>query len=86
MPQQVQMSLHLELVLWRRLQAALERELKEPHLTDAKYLAFQEAVRALLMTLINLLHAEEEMVTSCLVQHYIKIARDLQAESARVSL
>lgn len=86
MPQQVEMSIHLELILWRRLQAALERELKQSPITDEQYKKFQEGVRTLLMTLINLLHAEEEMVTSCLVQHYIRIAKDLQAESARVTL
>jgi ribosomal protein S4 len=86
MPKQVEMSLHLEMILWRRLQAGLEREMKQNGITHSQYQQFQQAVRALLMTLINLLHAEEEMVTSCLVQHYITIAKDLQAESARVSL
>ena len=86
MPTQVEMSLRLEMILWRRLQAGLEREMKQERITDAQYQQFQQGVRALLMTLINLLHAEEEMVTSCLVQHYIKIAKDLQAESARVTL
>jgi hypothetical protein len=86
MPTQVEMSLRLEMILWRRLQAGLEREMKQEHITDEKYQQFQQGVRALLMTLINLLHAEEEMVTSCLVQHYINIAKDLQAESARVTL
>ena len=86
MPTQVEMSLRLEMILWRRLQAGLEREMKQERITDAQYQQFQQGVRALLMTLINLLHAEEEMVTSCLVQLYIKIAKDLQAESARVTL
>ena len=86
MPQQVEMALHFEIILWRRIQAGLEREMNQDHISEDQYKRFQEAVRTLLMTLINLLHAEEEMVTSCLVQHYIKIARDLQAESARVTL
>ena len=86
MPTQVEMSLRLEMILWRRLQAGLEREMKQERINDAQYQQFMQGVRALLMTLINLLHAEEEMVTSCLVQHYIKIAKDLQAESARVTL
>lgn len=86
MPQHMEMALRLEIILWRRVQAGLEREMKQDHVTDAQYQQFQQSVRTLLMTLINLLHAEEEMVTSCLVQHYLTIAQDLQAESARVTL
>jgi hypothetical protein len=86
MPAQVEMSLHLEMILWRRLQAGLEREMAQERITEAQYAQFQQGVRALLMILINVLHAEEEMVTSCLVQHYITIAKALQAESARVTL
>lgn len=86
MPSQVEMSLRLEIILWRRLQDALERAHKESTTDEATYKRFQEGVRTILMILINLLHAEEEMVTSCLVQHYIRIAKDLQAESARVTL
>ena len=86
MPQHLAMALRLEVILWRRIQAGLEREMKQSGITDAQYQEFQQSVRALLMTLINLLHAEEEMVTSCLVQHYLNIAKDLQAEAARVTL
>jgi hypothetical protein len=86
MPPQVEFALHLEIILWRRLQAALERATKEAHTDEATYKAFQEGTGALLMILINLLHAEEEMVTSCLVEHYVKLAKALQAESVRVTL
>jgi len=86
MPEHLSMALHLEIILWRRLQAGLEREMKQDRISDEQYAQFQSGVRSLLMILINLLHAEEEMVTSCLVQHYLQIARDLQAKSARVTL
>lgn len=86
MPSHVEMALHLEIVLWRRLQAALERETKQDRITDEAYQHFEAGVRSLLMVLIDLLHAEEEMVTSCLVQHYVTITKDLQVASARVTL
>jgi hypothetical protein len=85
MPPQVESALRLEIVLWRRLQEGVQRA-HGIRMDEKAYDAFTESVRALLMTLINLLHAEEEMVTSCLVRHYVAIIKVIQAESARVTL
>lgn len=85
MPNHVQMALHLEVILWRRIQAGLER-VDTKNMDEKSYAVFRDKVRALLLSLINLLHAEEEMMTSCLVRHYITIVQAVQAESARVTL
>lgn len=85
MPQHLQMALHLETILWRRIQAALERA-NADKMDDSTYKALEENVRAILLALINLLHAEEEMLTSCLVRHYVTIIQGIQADSARVTL
>ena len=85
MPQHLQMALHLEIVLWRRIQAALERA-NAAKMDDATYHSLAENTRAVLLALINLLHAEEEMLTSCLVRHYITIIQNIQAEAARATL
>lgn len=85
MPPHVESALRLEIVLWRRIQAALEHA-DTKNMDDAKYKVFTENVRTILLCLINLLHAEEEMLTSCLVRHYTGIIKAVQAESARVTL
>ena len=53
----------------------------------AKHVRYvEENVRAILLSLINLLHAEEEMLTSCVVRHYVTIIQGIQADAARVTL
>jgi len=85
MPQHLQMALHLEIVLWRRIQAALERA-NAAKMDDTTYKHLEENIRVILLSLVNLLHAEEEMLTSCLVRHYVTIIQAIQADTARVSL
>lgn len=85
MPQHVQMALHLEIVLWRRIQTALERA-NAAKMDDAGYKTLEENIRSILLALINLLHAEEEMLTTCLVRHYVTIIQAVQADAARVTL
>jgi hypothetical protein len=85
MPQHLQMALRLEILLWRRIQAALERA-NAATMDDASYKKLEEGTRTLLLAIINLLHAEEEMLTSCLVRHYVTIIQDVQADAARVTL
>lgn len=85
MPQHLQMALHLEILLWRRIQAALERA-NAAKMDDSTYKALETNVRDVLLALINLLHAEEEMLCSCLVRHYVTIIQAVQADAARVTL
>ena len=85
MPQHLAMAIHFEILLWRRIEAALER-VDTKGMTDEAYTNFRDGICALLLQLMNLLHAESEMVTSCLVRHYLELVRAIQAETARVSL
>lgn len=85
MPPHVQAALRLEIVLWRRLQASLERA-DTKNMDEQKYNVFRDGIRTILLALINLLHAEEEMLKSCLVRHYAEIIRSVQADAARVTL
>jgi len=85
MPNHVQMAVRLEIILWRRIQASLER-IEPAHMDEQQFAAFVENVRSILMHLIDLLHAEEEMLTSCLVRHYLTIIQAVQADAARVTL
>jgi len=85
MPSHVQAALRLEIVLWRRIQAALERA-DTKNMDEKKYAQLRDGIRAILLCLINLLHAEEEMLQSCLVRHYMQIIQSVQADSARVTL
>ncbi len=85
MPPHLLSALRLEIVLWRRIQVALEKA-DTNKMDEKKYGALRDGTRALLLCLINLLHAEEEMLKSCLVKHYTQILQAIQAESARVTL
>jgi hypothetical protein len=85
MPPHVAAALRLEIVLWRRIQVALEKT-DTKNMSDTAYANLRDGTRALLLCLVNLLHAEEEMLASCLVKHYDAITRAVQAESARVTL
>lgn len=85
MPDHLAKAIHFEILLWRRLQAGIEAA--DAHtMDDAAYARFRDAVCTLLLQLMNLLHAETEMVTSCLVRHYLELLRAIQAETARVTL
>jgi len=84
-PPHVQAGLRLEIVLWRRIQTALERT-DTKNMDEKKYAVFRDGIRTLLLALINLLHAEEEMLKSCLVRHYTQIIQAVQADAARVTL
>ncbi|MGK2858159.1 MAG: hypothetical protein ACSLFQ_13230 [Thermoanaerobaculia bacterium] len=84
MPQHLHAALQLEIALWRRILLALEKA-DTKNMDEHKYTALHDNIRALLLCLINLLHAEEEMLTSCLVRHYTQIIQTIQAEAARVT-
>jgi hypothetical protein len=85
MPSHVLAALRFEQLLWHRIQAALEKA-DAAHMTEHKYAALRDGICALLLCLINVLHAEEEMLTTCLVRHYLELLQRLQADAARVTL
>lgn len=85
MPQHLQAAVRQEIILWRRIQVALEKA-DTKSMDEKRYAALRDGIRTLLLCLINLLHAEEEMLKSCLVKHYMQIIQAVQAESARVTL
>lgn len=85
MPDHVASALRLEIALWQHLEEAIETaDVKK--MSEADYDQWKERIRSFLLHIVNLLHAEEEMVTSCLVRHYINIIHAIQAEVARVTI
>lgn len=85
MPGHVALALKLETRLWERLRDAVKNA--NAHAMDEhQYDAWKEAIRAYLLLVINLLHAEEEMLTSCLVQHYVEIVHAIEADEARLTI
>lgn len=82
-PVQVETALRLEIILWRRVQATLERERE---LVPSQERDLNDRLRAALLILTNVIHAEEEMITNCLTTHYLTITRTLGSEAARITL
>lgn len=85
MPAHLRDALSLEITFWQHLHQRIAG-LHAEQLTTTDYDRIKEAVRAYLVVLIDLLHAEEEMVTSCLQLHFREITADLQARAAKVPL
>ena len=85
MPQHMLFALNIEIALWKHLADAIDSA-RERTLTDADYDQVKENVRAFITHLIDLLDAEIEMVTSCLVRHYVDIVHTIQTHAARVDL
>ena len=85
MPSHVANALRLEMRLWERLRDAVKNA--HAHAMDEhQYDAWKDDVRAYLLLVINLLHAEEEMLTSCLVEHYAAIIHAIEADEARLTI
>jgi hemerythrin superfamily protein len=85
MPSHLRKALDLEISFWQHLNEKIDN-VRAEHLTDSDYDKLKDAVRSFLVVLIDLLHAEEEMLTSCLQQHYLDLLHQLQARAADVSL
>lgn len=84
MPPHILAALQLEIGLWRRILVALETA-DTKNMDEHQYTALHDDIRALLLCLINILHAEEEMLHSCLVRHYTRIIESIKADAARVT-
>lgn len=85
MPKHLQLALDLEISFWQHLQSKID-DAREAHLTESDYDKRKDDVRSFLVVIIDLLHAEEEMVQSCLQQHYLDLLHALQARAAAVPL
>lgn len=86
MPAHLRRALQLEVALWQRLIEAIQKAIKGQSLSDADYDQFRNTVREFLGPLLDLLLAEQEMINSCLVQHYTKLIDALADQAARVTL
>jgi hypothetical protein len=69
MPYHLRRSLEAEIDMWERLEVGLST-LAHTHVTEHGLDAYTTRVRSYLACHADLLRMEEEMVTSCLVQHY----------------
>lgn len=80
MPEQMRHAIELEVLLWMRLHDLLFR----PPVSEDQYPEHCRKLRPFISILIDLLHAEEEMMSSPLVRHYLKLVDTWRAEAARV--
>jgi len=85
LPAHMKEALNVEIALWQRLAKAIEAT-KGHNVTEPEYQQLAASIREFLIPLIDLLHAEEEMITSCLQVHYTRIVRELQLRAAAVKL
>ena len=85
MPSHLRQALDLEISFWQHLQETITA-VHADQLSDSDYDKIKDAVRSFLVVLIDLLHAEEEMLTSCLQQHYLDLLHQLQSRAAAVPL
>ena len=82
LPDHMRKALEAEVLMWMTLHDLL---FKAPRPED-EYPALCRQLRPYVAILIDLLHAEEEMMTSPLVRHYLRLVDAWRAEAARVKL
>ena len=85
LPAHMKEALNAEIALWQRLTKAIDAS-RGRNIGEPEYQQLAAAIREFLIPLIDLLHAEEEMITSCLQMHYVRIVRELQRRAAAVKL
>ena len=84
LPAHLKLALDAEIALWKRLHEHVDAA-RAAKLSEADYDRLKDSFRTYLVVLIDLLHMEEEMVTSCLQKHYVDLTRALQARAAEVA-
>lgn len=85
LPSHLHQVLSLELLMLDTLEEGIAVfHVSDP--TDRDYRDYCGSVRQYLVHYIDLLRAQEEMPTSCLVDHYTALAQRLYAASKQVSL
>jgi len=80
MPEHMRRAITLELSFWLTLHELLAR----PAVTEDAYPALCRKLRPYLGLLVDLLHAEEEMMTSPLTRHYHDLTAAITADAVRV--
>lgn len=83
MPAHIKAALNLEISFWQHLKEKVE-DASEAKLTEAEYDRLKDSFRSFLVVLIDLLHLEEELLSSCLQKHYIDLTQAIQARAAEV--
>jgi len=81
MPEQMRKAVELEVLMWM----AIHDLLFKPPVTEDQYPTLCRKLRPFIAVLIDLLHAEEEMTSSPLVQHYLNMI-DAWHDQAKVHL
>jgi len=85
LPQQLATALRAELTMWEHINQAVLHAHKQ-QLSESDYDHLRDRIIEYSMILVDVLHAEEEMVTSCLVRHYLTVIDALADKAARVEL
>jgi len=83
MPAHLRHALQVEVELWQRLILAITNA---KDLTEEEYDTYESRVRAFLAAMIDLLQAEQEMITSCLVRYYEHIVTTTRDAALRTGL
>lgn len=80
MPEHMRKAIEAELGMWMTLHDVLV----QPTVPEDEYAALCRQLRPYVGILVDLLHAEEEMMQSPLTRHYLQQVDALRAEAARV--
>ena len=83
MPSHVRYALKVEVELWQRLILAIKNK---KDITEEEYIKYGARLRAFLNAMIDLLQAEQEMITSCLVRYYEDIITTTRDTALRTGL
>jgi hypothetical protein len=83
MPAHVRHALKVEVELWQRLILAIKHK---NDMTEEEYITYGTRVRAFLTAMIDLLQAEQEMITSCLVRYYEHIVTATRDTALRTGI
>ncbi len=67
MPPHLRHALQVEVELWQRLILAIKNA---KNISEEEYITYQARVSAYLTAMLDILQAEQEMITSCLVRYY----------------
>ena len=83
MPAHLRHGLQVEVELWQRLILTIK---KTKNITEEEYITYGDRVRAFLTAMVDLLQAEQEMITSCLVRYYEHIISSTRDTALRTGL
>lgn len=85
MPCHLHEAITTEIQFWEYLQASLA-DYKEAEPNDHDAVTYAKNVRQFLRVQLDLVHLTEELINSCLVDHYRAALDDLRAQATKVPL